>query len=259
MQMLMASSVILSTIVGTVVALKLLLMASRTRQFPELAVGIALLCYATVAQTSLFATHAIGLDSGSFSLRMTLLALRLLAYYITLVGLAVFTWRVFDSASSWRKALVVVLSTTGIVTMGVSFWAIWHQVSIGGALPLYARFGLSLQFAVLFGWMALDSLRYQKRMKKRQALGLADPAITNRFGVWGISAAASSLLVGALTVVMIRSNDALLGADSLSSAIVSAAGLVNSMGWWLTFMPPLAYTNWIRARAEVTTAALGDG
>jgi len=258
MQIMMASSVILSTIVGTLVALKLLLMASRTHQFPELAIGIALLCYATVAQTCLFATHAIGLD-GSFALRMTLLALRLVAYYITLVGLIVFTWRVFGPSSSWRKALVIVLSTTGIVTMGASFWAIWHQVSIDGALPLYARFGLSVQFVIAFIWMAFDSLNYHKRMQKRQLLGLADPAVTNRFGVWGLAAAASGLLVAALTATMIQSHNAQLGADDLSSAIVSATGIVNTIGWWLTFMPPVAYTNWIRARAALESTRPGDG
>jgi hypothetical protein len=258
MQALMTSSVIVSTIVGTVVALKLLLMASRTRQFPELAVGIALLCYATVAQTCLFATHALGADA-PFALRMTLLGLRLIAYYITLVGLAVFTWQVFDASSTWRKALVLGLATTGVVTMGLSYWAIWHQSSIDGALPLYARFGLSVQFVIAFAWMAIDSLAYQRRMQKRQLLGLADPAVTNRFGVWGIAAAASSLLVAALTVVMIRSHKALLGADDLSSAIVSAAGIVNTLGWWLTFMPPVAYTKWIRARAGLEATEPGNG
>jgi len=258
MQNLMTSSVIMSTVVGTVVALKLLFMASRTRRFPELAIGIALFCYATVAQTSLFATHAVGLEA-SFALRMILLGLRLAAYYITLVGLAIFTWRVFDASSVWRMTLVFLVSTTGLVSMGTSYWAIWHQISIDGALPLYARFGLSVQFMIVFAWMAVDSLAYQRRMQKRQLLGLADPAITNRFGVWGISAAASSLLVAALTVVMFRSHNAALGADNASSAIVSAAGIVNALGWWLTFIPPAAYTTWIRKQAGLESAESGDG
>lgn len=253
MQSLMVSSILLSTVVGTIVALKLLLMASRTRQFPELAVGIALLCYATVAQTSLFAIHAVGAD-GAFGLRMALLALRLIAYFATLIGLSVFTWRVFDASSTWRKQLVIALALSGIVTMSASYWATWHQASIGGALPPYARLGLSPQFAVTFAWVAMESLHYRRLMQKRQALGLADPAVTNRFGVWGISAGLSSLLIFALTIVMIGSKNALLGADPLSASIVSATGLVNTMGWWLTFMPPKVYTDWIRARSVVEPA-----
>ncbi len=258
MQTLMISSVILSTIVGTVVAIKLLLMAFRTRHFPEFAIGISLLCYATVAQTCLFVAHAIGLEA-PFTLRMTLLGLRLGAYYITLVGLAVFTWRVFDASSSWRKTLVFLLSATGLATMGTSYWAIWHQSSIDAALPIYARFGLSVQFVITFAWMAADSLAYQRRMRKRQLLGLADPAVTNRFGIWGVSAASSSLLMAALAIVMIRSQNAFLGADEISSGIVSAAGIVNTLGWWLTFMPPSAYTGWIRTRAGLEAAEPSDG
>jgi hypothetical protein len=58
---------------------------------------------------------------------------------------------------------------------------------------------------------------------------------------------------------MIRSHNALLGADNMSSAIVSATGIVNTLGWWLTFMPPVAYTKWVRGRAELEAAERGDG
>jgi hypothetical protein len=98
--------------------------------------------------------------------------------------------------------------------------------------------------------MALESLRYQRLMKKREKLGLADPVVTNRFGIWGFAAAASSLLTLALGIIMVRSNGLQLGADTLGSGIISATGIVNTIGWWLTFMPPAAYTSWIKGRAD---------
>ena len=245
----MIPSILISTIVGTVVGLKLLILASRTRHFPELAIGGALFCYAAIAQTSSFATHAVGLEA-SHSVRMTLLALRLAAFYLTMIGLATFTWRVFDASSSIRKTLTIVLAITAAITVSASFWAAWNELTYNGGLPLYARLGASPQYVVVFAWMSIESLRYQRLMRKREVLGLADPVVTNRFGIWGLSAAASCVLTFALTIVMIRSNNMFLGADPVSSAIISATGLVNTLGWWLTFMPPAVYTNWVKARSE---------
>ncbi|MCP5069453.1 MAG: hypothetical protein GY946_23040 [bacterium] len=248
MQVLMLSSILLSTVMGTVVGLKLLLLASRTRQFPELAIGGALVCYATLAQVSLMVTHAIGQDA-SHTLKLAMLGLRLFAFHLTLIGLSTFTWRVFGASSRWRMGLTISLAITAIVTMGGTFWAVWHEITIDGALPTYARVGSSPQYAVVFGWMSIESLRYQRLMRKRQVLGLADPVVANRFGVWGLFAGASSLLVVALTAVMIRTTTAQFGTDFPSVAIISATGLVNALGWWLTFMPPLAYTEWVGNRA----------
>lgn len=244
MQILMVTSILVSTIVGTIVSLKLLLLASRTRQVPEFAVGSALFCYAAVAQTTLFASSFLGPDTPHLH-HMALLALRLLAYYFTLVGLSVFTWQVFGGASRWRKALTTLVALSTILTIGAAYWASWNQLGLNGQLPLYARFGASPQYAIVFGWMAIESLHYHRLMRKRQLLGLADPVVANRFGVWGVSAGACSLLIVALLYVQLTRN-ALLGADPLSSALISATGLVNTIGWWLTFMPPAAYIRWLR-------------
>jgi hypothetical protein len=53
-------------------------------------------------------THALGGDV-SHGLRIFLLTIRLVAYFLTLVGLSVFTWRLFGSASLWRKLLTAAL------------------------------------------------------------------------------------------------------------------------------------------------------
>jgi hypothetical protein len=254
----MLPSILLSTIVGTVVGLRLLLMSSRTRQFPEFAVGGALFCYATIAQTALFVTQAVGPEA-SHSVNTALLVLRLGAFYLTLIGLATFTWRVFGASSTWRKMLVVFAAVTAIGTMSGTLWAFWQQITVDGGLPLYARWGLTPQFTMVFAWMAFESLRYQRLMKKRQDLGLADPAVTNRFGIWGFSAGASSLLTLAVNVIILRSDNLVLGADPLSAGIVSATGIVNTIGWWLTFMPPNAYTNWIKGRVNKQATGGGHG
>jgi len=244
MQALMIASILLSTMVGTIVGLKLLRLASRTRQFPEFAVGGALFCYAAVAQTTLFASSSLGPDA-SHGHHMTLLASRLLAYYLTLIGLSVFTWQVFGVESRWRRALTLLIAVSTILTIGAAYWASWNQLGTDGQLPLYARFGASPQYGIVFAWMSAESLQYYRLMRKRQGLCLADAVVTNRFGVWGVSAGASSLLIVGLLYVQLTRN-VLLGSDPLSSALISATGLVNAIGWWLTFMPPAVYTRWLR-------------
>ena len=57
------------------------------------------------------------------------------------------------------------------------------------------------QIGVLL-WGSLEALSYWRRMQKRTAIGLADPAVTNRFLLWGIGAGAAG--VGSLIGTRLR-------------------------------------------------------
>jgi hypothetical protein len=241
------ASVLLSTIVGTIVGLRLVLLASRTRQFPELAVGGALVCYAAVGQIALLAAHALPADTPP-GVSAALLAVRLFAYHATLVGFSVFTLRVFGAASRWRRALTALIVVTAAATACAAFWASWQQITTNRPPSVYGRLSMTPQYIVMFGWMSAESLRYHRMMRRRGLLGLADPVVTNRFGVWGATAGASGIVLVALLVLSLT-RDALFADDPLSSALVSAAGLVNGFGWFLTFMPPARYTRWLRANS----------
>ena len=50
MELLMLGSIVLCALVGTLVGIKLLTIAARSRRFPELAIGVALLSYAALSQ-----------------------------------------------------------------------------------------------------------------------------------------------------------------------------------------------------------------
>jgi len=62
-----------------------------------------------------------------------------------------------------------------------------------------------------------------------------------------VSAGIGSLLLIALFVVSLT-REGLFQDDPATAALVSAAGLVNAVGWWLTFMPPLFYIRWLKSR-----------
>jgi hypothetical protein len=96
--------------------------------------------------------------------------------------------------------------------------------------------------------VSLESLYYYTLMRRRRALGLADPVVTNRFFVWGAGEGVASLVILALFVVVMSQPEIPVG-DPLVSLFVTLAGLVNAFVWWLTFTPPTVYLRWVRSSA----------
>jgi hypothetical protein len=247
MELFVVGSILLCVLVGTGVGLKLLSIALGSRKLPEFAIGMALLTHAAVSQPALLAQQALG-EEASLGLQMGIGGLRVFAFFITLVGFSLFTWRVFGVESRWRRALAAGLSVAALISASASLWGSWLQLSSNVPMPLYQRIGLTPHFFFAFGWVSLESLRYYGLMRKRRALGLADPVVTNRFLVWGAGEGVASLVILALCVVMMN-RSALLTTDSTVAGLVTAAGLVNALVWWLTFAPPTAYLRWVRANA----------
>jgi hypothetical protein len=254
MEILIVGSTLLCAVVGTLVGLKLILIGSRTRGFPEFVVGAALFSYAAVSQPALLVSQALG-EEISVGLYMGLSVIRILAFYITLVGLSVFTWRVFGPESRWRQVLTAGIAVTGLVAGAASIWNTWLLISANASVSMYARISVILHYVVVFGWVSLEGLRYYSLMRKRRALGLADPVVTNRFFVWGAGEGVSSLVVLALLVVVLSHGEIRLN-DFSVSAFVTLAGLVNAFVWWLTFTPPAAYLRWVQSSAA---AGASDG
>ena len=68
-------------------------------------------------------------------------------------------------------------------------------------------FSYSVNFLVAMGWIAIESLRYRSLLLRRLALGLADPVLINRFGLWGSGCAAASLSsIGTIVCVALKMN-----------------------------------------------------
>lgn len=244
----------LMIVVGAGVGLKLLVRAWRERQLTDFSIALGLFCYAVMAQTGRYVVLALGPDAAP-ALQFGATSYRVVGFWITLAMLAIFNWRVFGQASFWRRAFAATLILSGSCgAVGVlrGFWVMVH----GGAAsnPLW-QLPVSIAFAAVFVWTAAESLAYYGRMRKRQALGLADPVVTNRFLVWGAGAGLSTALT-LVTVAMTASG----GANSpLSQAAATTAGLVNAAVWWISFSPPAAYLRWVRgANAGVAQANRGD-
>ena len=239
---------LLSTIVGTWVGLKLLRASRRTKELPELLVGVALFSYAALAQGSMFVTRLLP-DDTSLGLEMGLIVLRSAAYYATLGAFAAFAWRVFGSESRWRQGLFALLALAGAVTSVLSVQAEWLRLSQDATAPLLWRLGATPAYVVVFAWMSAEALDYYRRMQRRATLGLADAVVTNRFLLWGAGTGLSApLLVGLIWRIVILDGQG--GPDATASWLIMFAGFINTGVWWLTFAPPQGYLRWVRARGS---------
>ena len=101
-------------------------------------------------------------------------------------------------------------------------------------------------------WTAIESFRYRAMLRRRVALGLAEPGLANRFLLWGLAGVFASAGIGISTWI------ALSGVDPtghpVSMLAIGTAGFVTSLALYLAFVPPAAYRRWIEGRGATSAA-----
>ena len=168
------------------------------------------------------------------------------AIFIGSAAQCLFVWYVFRRQVAWARPLVY----AAIALLATAYAA---DILENGLVNRshdgsWFRAGMVLRLLVMV-WNSVESLLYWRRLRRRLRLGLADPVVTNRFLLWGISSAAaffgSGLIFVFVTVTGIDPNQI----PSLN-LIVSLHGLVAAIAMWLAFQPPASYVRWIEGRAQ---------
>jgi hypothetical protein len=230
-------------LVSLVVGVRLLLLARRTRQLAEFAMGTGLVLIAGLGYPLMMLARF-----GEFLPEPARLILLVGYQFCQIIGIsfvALFNWRVFRPASRWAAALVAA------VAMGMLGCFIGQVLSPGLRAFMYANEGiwtLSSPLTILpLGWAGLESLRYHLLLRRRQRLGLADPVVTDRFRLWAIG----TLTAGSMSAYSFIS--LMLGVDvnvrPEGPAILGAFGVIAACALWLAFVPPAAYRRRVEARA----------
>ena len=233
-------------VVGAVVGVRVLLLSRRTGQVPELLLGGSLLLYAAIGQPVMIASRPLGAALG-YEARVAALCLSLLAIASSLVCLYLFTRAVFRPAS--RPALAAVWLGGGLAAVASVLIVTSIPLTPGDYEPA-TRLGLALlsvDFCVAMAWTATESLLYHRQMKRRLAVGLADPVVANRFLLWGTGCGVTSLVPVAMIACVAAGLDVVM--HPLPLLLMSVAGVVISACWSLTFFPPARYVRWLAARA----------
>jgi len=235
-------------IIAVAVGIRLLLLARRTHELPELAIGAGLLLIALVGFpieiVGRVPPHA-GTDLGS-----VLFAIGFLASSAGVALFFVFTWKVFRPASR----LAAGAATGAGVALLVNWVGLVHAEFQGGTLaeilPRTRPWAIGEVVALMaaFAWSGAESLHYYGMLRRRLALGLVDPVIVNRFLLWGISGCLLPVL--SLAIVFFLLAGMVVMRDPIPLATIAVIGTAMSATWLLTFLPPDRYQRFLRERAR---------
>jgi hypothetical protein len=178
------------------------------------------------------------------------------------VAILAFTRRTFRPDAAWARATALGCGAVAVagaalegategfaVTFvpGPAHWLAW----LGRTAPML--------------WVAGEALVYHVRLRRRLALGLADPLVADRFLLWGVLSAAGALNLAADAIARVV-YVALGGSEGAATPDVARTVLVGTMGvtmilgsvsagtLFLTFFPTPGYRRWVLARAARAAA-----
>jgi hypothetical protein len=231
-------------IVALVVGVRVLLLARRTRELPELLMGIGVLGIGPVGFGLMVVAKPFEVSNPD--LNTLLLGIALFAVSCGAFSKFVFNWKVYHPES--RVARVVALGS-GAALFGTFLWSglAYGFVSSDPLVPNSLCRSV-LQVGCLL-WGAAESFSYWTKMRRRVRLGLADPVVSNRFLMWAIGAFAAGwgTAVGLVGQIVTGSTTSEAGWVMVSSSL---HGLVAAIAIALAFIPPGFYLRYIRTRAE---------
>jgi hypothetical protein len=248
MGVLVLPGLVIFAVISTVVGTRLVLLARRTRQLPELLIGVGVLGIGPLGFGSSAAASMLG-PSGS----PAALPLAVLGGIAAATGVAakfLFNWRVYRPDERWAKQ--VALGGTAITLLALFVSLVFVGVRDGMEVPRWYLTRGVLQALCLL-WGAAEAVLYWDKMKRRARIGLADPEVTNRFLLWGIAAGSAGLGTAIGVTFQLATG---IPSVEVPGLLMSSSlhGLVAAIAMWLAFLPPEFYTRWVRGRAAETAA-----
>jgi hypothetical protein len=231
---------------GGVVGVRLLLLARRTRGYPELALGLGELLL-SVAVPPLFTVIQVAHDETAIR---TAVFFGHLVYTIGCAVMIVFTWQVFRPREAWGRALALgMIATVGVAGIfGVARAFLPTEVASLKEPQVGAFLVIEWVSVMGFVWTAVEAFRLHAQLRKQAMLGLADPVVVNRVLLWGVVGLGGMLAAGAPLV------GTLFGVSTMTHSptrLVCAVGtLVSSICIALAFLPTQGYLRWVRGAAK---------
>ena len=239
------------------VAARLLWLGRKTGQRPErflgLGIGGSVLGYGLMVVS--MALNGDDMLTPSTPVAAAFSAVGQVIHNLGVTATLLFVLSVFRPTDRWARAL--------FAAMMLALWGgfLWVAVLSGFRFLMIGHPAWLLQYSVIWLyplWTTVESLRYYAMMRRRRALGLADPLVVNRFFVWGLA----SLMTGA-AIWIASSPFALAGHPELLAqwtpmirVATAAVGLVTISCYALTFFPPERYAEWLR-RGWVSAESAG--
>jgi hypothetical protein len=242
MQMLVIPGLLALIGVSFAVGVKLIVLARRTGGFPEWALGLFFLLGAGLG----YPLSALAPMSGEW--QGIVAAASSVVMSAGMFLLYAFTARVFYAG---RVAGKIGLALGGALCLAYVLGYSITQIAADSAEELLASVmtwgGLSLVMSAgAFAWSSYAALSEWSLHRKRLALGLADPVVTNRLLLWGLMG------ITIIAIVVIDTAALYSGSDFARLTIIplatSAGGLLYGAFLALAFFPPASYVAALRRR-----------
>ena len=182
---------------------------------------------------------------------LPLAAISLLANLLGIACFFVFTVSVFRPAALWAHTLAgAAIAGTAMASVAIVSGL---AVAPGSASSFAVTWGWSATFqalcALCFFWLGCEGLREWWLSRRRLALGLSDPVVSNRLLMWGVFGISSTLLCMVLLLVQLSGKPTVTSAlAQLSQALF---GVLSSGAVTLAFFPPRAYRARVRGARSV--------
>lgn len=223
------ASLIAVSLTALAVGGRLLALAQRTRELPELLLGCAVLLNGL---GFLAFSLAVQTDCVPASARIATLTAGSLGIAAGAGCVTVFTWWVFRPyglAPLLLTGSIILMLGAGFVNLLVIPEPAWMRT----ASPLY-RVGLAGR-TLAYGWAAFESFRYYRMLLRRTRLGLAQASAATRMRLWSLAAGAS------FVNFLIVAGSLVLGSGQTHSkgliAVYSAVGMLSAAALWPAFFP----------------------
>ena len=242
----------LYTATSLVVGTRLILRSRLSRGLPELLIGLTYAASSGVGYPLTVTATLMPRDAmvGAMTIGEALIVLGCCCFLF-------FNAKVFRPNASWAVPMAA-LGSLVLAVCGAAVVGQFYATSDLALLTERTRSWTILFLLVLVagqGWTALEGFRHYRMMRRRLALGLAEPLVTNRFLLWGISGMVSLTWNGVVNFYLLAGTN--INTNPVTVFAVSFGGLLTAVCLVLTFMPPAWYVRWIeRERVARALAAV---
>jgi hypothetical protein len=225
---------------------RLVMLARRTKQLPELLLGGALLLGGVLGGPLEAASVSLRAETGN-AIAGTLLLAGKIASLAALICHANFVRCVFRPRERWAWLLVAVMIACPVAAL---FGYSAHGAFATSEIP-WSWFWIDLSARIIGStWLAAEGAIYYGMMKRRLRLGLAEPLVTNRFLLWTMAGGLSIVIMFTSVPPMFLDPVADASLLTLDLFVFSIAGVGISVLYFLTFLPPERFRRWIGRTSE---------
>jgi hypothetical protein len=241
------ASMVAFSVVGTTVGWRILRIARRTGGAPERWIALCLLPICGFGYPLLVVAQAFdGMPA------LVAMSLGVAAANFGLSSIFFFTRAVFRPGIRWLGPALGIFVALLLFHWGALTLALLETHSPGDAFDVRLTLLVDAVSAAGFGWAALESLVYWSALRRRTALGLADPLVAHRMLLWGLVGISSVVINGVNALTAVRGLNMLQ--DPVTLLVTGVLGIANALALALAFAAPPSYAAWIRSRAPQAAA-----